>query len=93
MLTFIIAADQEKKPKKTKQVFQIPFDTEEESEGEDVLFATTTRLLTLSKDAISKMKSQSMPDDIHFSSKQLLQYFIKPMFPVRLSYHVSCQTF
>ncbi|KAG2211295.1 hypothetical protein INT47_006415 [Mucor saturninus] len=73
--------DQERKPKKTKQVYQIPFDAEDTDGDEETLFGTTTRLLTLSKDVISKMKQQSVPDDIHFSSKQLLQYFIKPMFP------------
>lgn len=78
----IIAANQEKKPRKPKQVYQIPFDSEELDGDEETLFGTTTRPLTLSKDVISKMKEQGVPDDIHFSSKQLLQYFIKPMFPV-----------
>lgn len=30
------------------------------------------------------MSKQLLPDDIHFTSKQLLQYFLKPMFPVSL---------
>ncbi|GAA5800261.1 hypothetical protein HPULCUR_005687 [Helicostylum pulchrum] len=80
----VIASDQdntEKPRKKAKIAFQIPFNEEDNDEDEDALFETSNRRLTFSKDAMSKMTKQLLPDDIHFTSKQLLQYFLKPMFP------------
>ncbi|KAG2233163.1 hypothetical protein INT48_001656 [Thamnidium elegans] len=71
----------EKPKKKAKIAFQIPFNEEDNDEDENVIFETSTRKLTFSKDAMSKMTKQLLPDDIHFTSKQLLQYFLKPMFP------------
>ncbi|KAI7906272.1 condensin complex subunit 2/barren [Cokeromyces recurvatus] len=44
-------------------------------------FESTTKKLTLTKDAISKMTGHLLPEDIHFSSKVLLQYSLKPALP------------
>lgn len=71
----------EKPKRKSRADFQIAFDEEDNDEDEEELFAPGTKRMTLTKEAISKLTKQLLPDDIHFSSKQLLQYFLKPMFP------------
>jgi condensin complex subunit 2 len=50
----------------------------------DALFETSNKKTTTSKETTTqKLPIHILPDDIHFSSKQLLQYFLKPMFPTR----------
>ncbi|KAI8986048.1 condensin complex subunit 2/barren [Pilobolus umbonatus] len=77
----------EKPKKKSRQTFEIKFipsDSEEEGDEEeadiDALFATSKQKIILPKDT-AKPSNHLLPDDIHFSSKELLQYFLKPMFP------------
>ena len=64
--------------KKTRQDYFIEF--KEEGEDEDAIFEASTKKLTLPNNP--NPSKHLLPDDIHFSSKQLLQYFLKPMFPV-----------
>lgn len=80
-------AEEGEKPKKRQKAaaFQIAFDDSDNDEDEDELFAPATRKITLTSEAMAKMTKNLLPDDIHFSSKQLLQYFLKPMFPVSFS--------
>ncbi|KAG1375949.1 hypothetical protein G6F60_006608 [Rhizopus arrhizus] len=64
--------------KKTRQDYFIEF--KEEGEDEDAIFEASTKKLTLPNNP--NPSKHLLPDDIHFSSKQLLQYFLKPMFPI-----------
>ncbi|KAI9474193.1 MAG: condensin complex subunit 2/barren [Benjaminiella poitrasii] len=53
-------------------------DEEDEEETNNEPFEPSTKKLTLTKDALSKMTEHLLPQDIHFSSKVLLQYSLKP---------------
>ncbi|KAI8883387.1 barren [Backusella circina FSU 941] len=69
--------------KSTKSTFQIEF-LDGEDEDENILFETSNKKTVTSKEATTqKLALHLLPDDIHFSSKQLLQYFLKPMFSNR----------
>ena len=39
------------------------------------------------KKAADKREEKLLPDDMHFSSRQLLSLFLKPRFTVRMSLH------
>ncbi|EPB81019.1 condensin complex subunit 2 [Mucor circinelloides 1006PhL] len=45
------------------------------------VFDQAARRPALSKDVLNKMPDNVLPEDIHFSSKLLLQYSLKPAFP------------
>ncbi|KAL0095617.1 barren [Phycomyces blakesleeanus] len=68
--------------KKPKETFQIDFFSEDDID-EDTLFATDKKAkLTISGTKESVDMRHLLPDDMHFSSKQLLKFFLKPMFTV-----------
>ncbi|KAI9009341.1 condensin complex subunit 2/barren [Phycomyces nitens] len=68
--------------KKTKETFQIDF-FDENDVDEETLFATEKKVkLTMSAAKESVNMRHLLPDDMHFSSKQLLKFFLKPMFTV-----------
>ncbi|KAL9541522.1 hypothetical protein MBANPS3_009078 [Mucor bainieri] len=56
-------------------------DEEDEEEEEEKVFEPATRKPALSKDVLHKLPDNILPEDIHFSSKLLLQYSLKPAFP------------
>ncbi|CEP15933.1 hypothetical protein [Parasitella parasitica] len=79
--------DKTKKSATKKHVseFVLPFDQVLENYDEindDKVFEQAVRKPVLSRDILNKMSDNSLPDDIHFSSKLLLQYFLKPAFPM-----------
>ncbi|KAI9498442.1 condensin complex subunit 2/barren [Zychaea mexicana] len=78
-------AEGEKSRKKQKQAFQIDFIAGEDVD-EDMLFATDKRTkISMSSVQESAVKDDIhlLPDDMHFSSKQLLKLFLKPTFSMR----------
>lgn len=82
-------AEQTEKTKRTitrKAIsdFLLPFRDvlEEEDAPEDKVFEQAVRKPALGRDTLIKMADNILPEDIHFSSKLLLQYSLKPAFPV-----------
>lgn len=82
-------AEQTEKTKRTitRKVisdFLLPFRDvlEEEDAPEDKVFEQAVRKPALGRDTLIKMADNILPEDIHFSSKLLLQYSLKPAFPV-----------
>ncbi|OZJ02328.1 hypothetical protein BZG36_04291 [Bifiguratus adelaidae] len=72
---------QEKRKRKTKEPFTIDFINGEDVD-EKVLFAKATKssiTMPLSRD---KNNRHLLPDDMQFSSKQLLRFFLKPKFTI-----------
>ncbi|KAI8145640.1 condensin complex subunit 2/barren [Fennellomyces sp. T-0311] len=68
------------KPRKQKQAFQINF-LEGDDVDEDVLFATDKRTkvsMSSVQEAAAEDDLHLLPNDMHFSSKQLLKLFLKP---------------
>lgn len=87
--TASIDAEQTEKTKRTitRKVisdFLLPFRDvlEEEDAPEDKVFEQAVRKPALGRDTLIKMADNILPEDIHFSSKLLLQYSLKPAFPV-----------
>jgi condensin complex subunit 2 len=72
------AVKTKRKPKAPKVEFQIAFDGDTDEDEED-LFGTGTKNLKFTAETSSKMTPQLLPEDMHFSSKDLLQYFLKPL--------------
>ncbi|KAG1474743.1 hypothetical protein G6F56_000173 [Rhizopus delemar] len=66
--------------KKAKQTTLIDFTETEEDEDIETMFEPATRKPLLPSSTANASK-YLLPDDIHFSSKQFLRYFLKPMFP------------
>ncbi|KAI9267821.1 condensin complex subunit 2/barren [Sporodiniella umbellata] len=66
--------------KKSKQTSLIDFKETEEDETAEAIFESASKKITLPNSSINSNK-YLLPDDIHFSSKQFLRYFLKPMFP------------
>lgn len=64
--------------------FLLPFRNvlEEEDAQEEKVFEQAIRKPALGRDTLIKMADNILPEDIHFSSKLLLQYSLKPAFPV-----------
>jgi condensin complex subunit 2 len=89
------------KPRKEKQAFQIDFSKVLTAEEEKKMFEPPTKAGSLSlpakqcayiggkknKKLAEKREEKLLPDDMHFSSRQLLSLFLKPKFTVRLSLH------
>ena len=68
----------QKTKRKPKVVFEIDFLNSEDVD-EDVLFANDKKgSITLPVKRDSKNSRHLLPNDMHFSSKQLLHYFLKP---------------
>ncbi|KAK4230506.1 putative condensin complex subunit 2 [Podospora fimiseda] len=68
------------KTRKEKQPFEIDFESPLDSSGADAIYTQATSNTTISlakKDWKSKSRNL-LPDDKHFSSKQLLNLFLKP---------------
>ncbi|KAK4516072.1 uncharacterized protein ATC70_011033 [Mucor velutinosus] len=64
--------------------FSLPFRdilNEEKDAPEEKVFEQASRRPALSRDVLHKMPDNILPEDIHFSSKLLLQYSLKPAFP------------
>lgn len=86
------------KPRKEKQAFQIDFSRVLTSEEEKKMMEPPAKagLLSLpakqcayiggkkNKKAAEKREEKLLPDDMHFSSRQLLSLFLKPRFTVRV---------
>ncbi|KAG2215990.1 hypothetical protein INT46_007050 [Mucor plumbeus] len=71
--------------KKIVSDFLLPFRDILEEEGdapEDKVFEQAVRKPALGRDTLIKMADNILPEDIHFSSKLLLQYSLKPAFPM-----------
>lgn len=65
--------------------FLLPFRDvldEEDDAPQEKVFEQASRRPALSRDVLNKMPDNILPEDIHFSSKLLLQYSLKPAFPV-----------
>ena len=80
-------AEGEKSRKKQKQQFQIDFIAGEDVD-EDALFATDKRTkisMSSVQETAVKDDTHLLPNDMHFSSKQLLKLFLKPTFSVSIS--------
>jgi len=87
------------KPRKEKQAFQIDFSRVLTAEEEKKMVEPPAKagLLSLpakqcayiggkkNKKAAEKREEKLLPDDMHFSSRQLLSLFLKPRFTVRVS--------
>ena len=74
------AKDAAPKPRKEKEPFEINFSAEMDAKTNDMLYTTATTNAAISlpkKDWKSKTRNL-LPDDKHFSSKQLLRLFLKP---------------
>jgi condensin complex subunit 2 len=70
--------ENQKGKRKTKVVFEIDFLNSEDID-EDVLFANDKKgSITMPIKRDVKNVRHLLPDDMHFSSKQLLHYFLKP---------------
>jgi condensin complex subunit 2 len=70
--------ENQKGKRKTKVVFEIDFLNSEDID-EDVLFANDKKgSITMPVKRDVKNARHLLPDDMHFSSKQLLHYFLKP---------------
>ncbi|KAI9318678.1 condensin complex subunit 2/barren [Dichotomocladium elegans] len=72
--------DAEKSRKKAKPAFQIDFINGEDAD-EDEIFATDKRVrvtMSATKESAVENNTHLLPDDMHFSSKQLLRLFLKP---------------
>ncbi|CEJ03825.1 Putative Condensin complex subunit 2 [Rhizopus microsporus] len=82
VITDIQGEGGEDRPKKKRQEQLIDFTASDEDEDEDIIFEQTNKKLTLPTSMMNNPSKHLLPDDIHFSSKQLLQYFLKPMFPI-----------
>lgn len=82
--------DERPRRNKARPAFEINFFDEEEVD-EDELFATDKRAkitMPVPKDShnnANKNNLHLLPDDFHFSSKQLLRLFLKPKYSVSLS--------
>ncbi|KAF3940226.1 hypothetical protein ABW19_dt0205943 [Dactylella cylindrospora] len=65
--------------RKEKTPFTIDFVTPDESlDDPDILFATSNASINLPKTQIRSKTRNLLPDDKHFSSRQLLRLFLKP---------------
>jgi condensin complex subunit 2 len=74
--------------KKTKVAdFCLPFDQEQQDPSP--VFEPAIRKPALSKDVMSKLSDNLLPDDIHFSSKLLLEYSLKSTFLVSFSIKIT----
>ncbi|KAG0168627.1 hypothetical protein DFQ28_004608 [Apophysomyces sp. BC1034] len=74
----------EKPKRKTKQAFEIEFINSDDVDEEEI-FATikSSKITTpIPKESTNKAAKHLLPDDMHFSSKQLLRFFLKPTFTV-----------
>ncbi|RHZ78233.1 hypothetical protein Glove_166g269 [Diversispora epigaea] len=74
--------NEESKEKKKKKAFSIDF-IESEDVDESTIFISGGSTLILPKLAEYVPHGYRLPDDIHFSSKQLLQLFLKPEYKLR----------
>jgi condensin complex subunit 2 len=100
-LTVSAAEPTAPKPRKEKRAFQIDFSKVMTVEEEKKMFEPPAKagLLSLpakqcayisgkkNKKAAEKREERLLPDDMHFSSRQLLSLFLKPRFTVRVSPH------
>ena len=87
------ANESSNKPRRErKEAFRIDFTTPSTGnikETSKKIFAQSTRGASLTLPATKKSKKgkdkeeQTLPDDMHFSSKQLITLFLKPGFAVR----------
>ncbi|KAI8643247.1 condensin complex subunit 2/barren [Parasitella parasitica] len=71
--------------KKPVSEFVLPFDEilkNYDDIDDDKVFEQAVRKPALGRDALNKMPDNILPDDIHFSSKLLLRYSLKPIFPM-----------
>jgi len=66
-----------KKPRKEKEVFSIDFFSPEDID-EETLFQTGAATINLPKTQWKSKSRNLLPDDMHFTSKQLLRLFLKP---------------
>jgi hypothetical protein len=82
--------------KKIVSDFLLPFRDileEEEDAPEDKVFEQAVRKPALGRDTLIKMADNILPEDIHFSSKLLLQYSLKPAFPVSFMEYFVCDKY
>lgn len=82
--------------KKIVSDFLLPFRDILEEEGdapEDKVFEQAVRKPALGRDTLIKMADNILPEDIHFSSKLLLQYSLKPAFPVSFMEYFVCDKY
>lgn len=73
--------------------FLLPFRdvlNEEADAPQEKVFEPASRKPALSRDVLNKLPDNILPEDIHFSSKLLLQYSLKPAFPVSCSKSDVC---
>lgn len=72
--------------KKSRQGFQIDFLEGEDVDEEELFAPDKPARITIStgKEAAVEDKIHVLPDDMHFSSKQLLRLFLKPRSVVNL---------
>ncbi|CAG8833921.1 18783_t:CDS:2, partial [Racocetra persica] len=75
-------ANGEPKERKKKEPLSIDFIGSEDL-NERTIFASAGNSITLSKLAENVQHAYQLPDDLHFSSKQLLQLFLKPGFMLK----------
>ncbi|KAI8367476.1 condensin complex subunit 2/barren [Radiomyces spectabilis] len=77
-----ITEGEERTTRKTKTAFEIDFLNGEDVDEEEI-FAVDKRVritMPVVKDANRTPSKHLLPDDVHFSSKQLLRLFLKPRF-------------
>ncbi|KAF7722954.1 hypothetical protein EC973_002465 [Apophysomyces ossiformis] len=79
--------DGEKPKKKSKQTFEIEFINSEDVDEDGMFAATKLSKITMPipKESTNKYSKHLLPDDMHFSSKQLLRFFLKPTFTIKSS--------
>jgi len=89
------AEDEVSGPKKRSGKTQLFIDFVDAPEvDEDELFApgdATSLMFTAANEAENRKSKHVLPDDIHFSSKQLLRMFLKPSYIVSLN-HTLCKS-
>jgi condensin complex subunit 2 len=91
-------ASANKTRREKKEAFRIDFLTPSEQsikETNKKLFAPSTRGMSITlaaKKKSSKVDDQTLPDDMHFSSRQLVTLFLKPKFAVSRSSMFDCMS-
>lgn len=68
----------QKGKKKPKVVFEIDFLNSEDINEEELFANDKKGSITMPVKRDAKNSTHLLPDDMHFSSKQLLHYFLKP---------------
>lgn len=85
--------DAQKTKKAKKAPFEIDFLNSEDLD-EATLFANDKKgSITMAVKRDSKNSTHLLPDDMHFSSRQLLHYFLKPDHSVSVSSHFNVQIY